>query len=303
MKNSDTINEDTNSPNSLSAFSKENEQESFGTGGKMIILDKRYLAKTTIYKAEDGQSREKPGTSSSVESEDSPRLPRRKETARRQLLGSIYTKHKTVGRSFSFVAGERPPVHIRFPKVNHRDEKNEERKQKSVKDPIAVKQISPRLSVPQSKRRHSKVSNSTTSSGLSNINSKPVHRSNSQKISLPDIIMDFNLEVNMAVNDKHHESMSLDSDSERNERLIGASYEDYLKPKPSLHNPYKAKHRPVTPGLLDSLNKLKLPSKVKTEQWLKSSQTVQKSYCAGSYKVGNLHHSNLTYPNWIYTDS
>ena len=296
----DYVDDASMSPNSLKSFPEDKGQEAMAKT-ETVILDKQHMSKASTHKPDYGERYEKREHSNSLESGDSPRLSGRKVTARRQLLCSIYTKHKPVGRSFSFVAGEKPPVYIRFPRVYNKDERDKQSKETATKERAVVKQISPKTTSTPSKRRHSKISPSTTSSGLDNVKSKPVHRTNSQRISLPDIIMDFNIEVNMAANDQHNDT--LDSDSEKNERIIGASYEKYLKPKLSVNNPYNAKHRPVTPGLLDSLNKLKLPSKVKTERWLKDSQTAQKSYCAGSYRVGNLHNSNLVYPNWIYTDS
>ena len=241
---------------------------------------------------------DKHDVSSSVDSSDSPRFVatvKRKETARRQLLGSIYTKHKAVGRSFSFVAGEIPQSQIRLPRVHYKDKTEKE---------MLNDQASNKRGALHTNTGYSRLSDNKTTSGVIDADiRKPVHRTNSQKLSLPDIIMDFNMETNTITNDRIHGTNEQDSESEDDVRAIGASYEDYLKPKLSLNNPYKAKYRPVTPGLLDSLNKLKLPSKVKTEQWLKSSQSVQKSYCFGSYKVGNLHNSNLTYRNWIYTDT
>lgn len=261
---------------------------------KMFILEtRRQIPKGFDIKTDKREA------SSSPDSSDSSRFfqqnGRRKETARRQLLGSIYTKHKTVGRSFSFVAGERPPVQIRFPRVHCKD--------KVADDNVNAGRMPSKPSLPQTKRRHSKISDNATTSGVSNAKSRPVHRTNSQKLSLPDIIMDFNAEVNLAATDRPRDVLTQDTESENDDRMLGASYEEYFKPRLSVNSPYKAKHRPVTPGLLESLNKLRLPSKVKTEQWLKSSQSVQKSYCVGSYKVGNLHNSNLAYPNWIYTDS
>ena len=268
---------------------------------EILALDKQNVSKLPAHKPECVEKREKREHSNSLDSEDSPRLSARKETARRQLLSSIYTKHKTVGRSFSFVAGEKRPDHIRFPRVFNNEQIDKHSRDIAARERVNANHFSTKSTSPHVKRRHLKTCHSTTTSGVDNTTSKPVHRTNSQKISLPDIIMDFNIEVNMAANEQYNDN--IDADRERSERMIGASYEKYLKPKLSLNNPYNAKHRPVTPGLLDSLNKLKLPSKVKTERWLKDSQTVQKSYCAGSYRVGNLHSTNLTYPNWIYTDS
>lgn len=288
---------------SIKTLQEENDGKGFGATEKRVLgaLNKQPVSKAFAHKPDYVEKRIKREHSNSLDSGDSPRLTIRKETARRQLLCSIYTKHKMVGRSFSFVAGEKRPVNIRFPRVYNNEQNDKQSKEAVSKERVVVKQVSTKTTSPQCKRMHSKIAHSTTTSGLNNAKSKPVHRTSSQKISLPDIIMDFNIEANTAANDQYNDT--LDSDSERNERIIGASYEKYLKPKLSLNNPYSAKHRPVTPGLLDSLNKLKLPSKVKTERWLKDSQTVQKSYCAGSYRVGNLHNTNLTYPNWIYTDS
>ena len=286
------------SPISLNIQSKETSRGTCSPKRKIIRLEaRRSLPTAAANNPEQCQWNEKREVSSSAESSDSPRVIqniKRKETARRQLLGSIYTKHKPVGRSFTFVAGERPRVQIRLPRVCY--------KEKTEKN-ISGAQISSKPKLLQNKNRYSKIPDNTTTSAVSDVNGKPVHRTNSQKLSLPDIIMDFNIEASMAANDKTLDTVIQDTESENEERALGAPYEEYLKPRISLNNPYGAKHRPVTPGLLDSLNKLKLPSKVKTEQWLKSSQNLQKSYCGGSYKIGNLHSSNLAYPNWIYTDT
>ena len=125
-------------------------------------------------------------------------------------------------------------------------------------------------------------------------------KSRSKKVSLPEIIMEFNLEASMAVNSRQDYLLSR-ADTEEDSRALGDPYEEFLsKPTYAVHNPCRAKYRPVTPGLLESLNKTKMPSKLKTEQWVRSIQNDRKSYCSNTYRIGNLDNSNLATPNWIY---
>lgn len=226
------------------------------------------------------------------------RTNKRKNAARRNLLGSIYTKHNDVQRSYTFVAGERPQVEIRFPKVYFSDSQPKmERKQ------LSGGQISPS----RSSRRSTDVSSTSAGalirSSTSPSTNKPVQRSKSHKLSLPEIIMEFNIEANTGQEARRNHVITPTEDDE-DEREFAAPYEEFLnRPRNILNNPCRSKYRPVTPGLLESLNKLRMPSKVRTEQWIKSSQSTQKSYCGNNYRPGNLDNANLAFPNWIYTDT
>ena len=224
---------------------------------------------------------------------------KRKDTARRQLMCSMYSKHNSVKRSFSFVAGERP-ADMKFPSVNYHEDETKwtrDRKNKTGNQNGRNVQVNTSTS-------HKYLSSGTKNNSNQRQNGAS-HSVTNNRISLPDIIMDFNFETNMTQNGQQTVMTSLsDSDDDDFERALGAPYEEYLKKTKLLaYNPCKARHRPITPGLLESLNKLRLPSKTKTEQWLKSVTNTRKSYCNDNYKVGNLVNSNLAIPNWIYTDT
>lgn len=204
---------------------------------------------------------------------------RRKDAARKNLINLLYTKHRDGKYSFS-CCDECINSDVRFPRVNSFE--------RSVR----------RETLGNSDSSKTYSANRCTSlelldgTGQSDQYSREEYavygKSKSQHISLPEIIMEFNIEANIS------RSNAPFVETNEEERFSGATYEDYLKRmKYTRFNPCRSKHRPVTPGLLDSLNKLKLPSKVKTEQWVRSSQSMQKSLHIHVYKTNQ---------NWIYSD-
>ena len=218
----------------------------------------------------------------------------RKDTARKCLLGSINTRLSVVRHSSPILSGEPMRHDIKFPKVN-----------KSVRTHgLKVTKNEQKSSRSQSSSRalsHSgEISDDTKSQDVFVRNGKIISGSkhSAHGLNLPEIIIEFNIETNMVSNP---ELARTSPELPEDERAIGAPYEEYLsKHKYSNCNPCRAKYRPVTPELLESLNKLKVPSKARTEQWLKSTQYLQTSHCAHVYKTDRL---NNSFPNWIYTDT
>lgn len=209
----------------------------------------------------------------------------RKDTARKCLLGSINTRFNDVRHSSPGVVGEPMRHDIKFPKVNKISRGNG---QKVLQND--------RSNYSQSSSRA--LSRSDDSQDLP---FKNVSKSSNHGLNLPEIIMEFNIEANMAASGDRYEHSRSTSEVFEDERAIGFPYEEFLRRSNySNYNPCRAKYRPVTPGLLESLNKLKVPSKMRTEQWLKSTQYLQKSHCGHAFKTERL---NNPLPNWIYTDS
>lgn len=221
---------------------------------------------------------------------------KRKETARRNLMDSIYTKQGEVRYVTSCLPLEHLRPDIKFPRLN------------SKEMCMRVGTQSKTCSYSDSKHSHQITTTSPHSyieildeSGYNdsitrNSSKKIARKSSSQNISLPEIIMEFNLETSMAVMQSGTRATSPSSSAEcyDEERAIGAPYELFLKNnRYNRLNPCQSRYRPVTPGLLESLNKRKLPSKVKTEQWVRSSQ---KSLQGHVYKTENIDSTT----NWIY---
>lgn len=224
---------------------------------------------------------------------------KRKEHARRNLIDSIYTKPGEV----RYITSSCLPIDplrqdIKFPRLNSKEmcvRAGTHSKSYSCSDSKNSRQITqssphPYIEILDESGYHSSVTRKSSNTFA--------RKSSSQNISLPEIIMEFNLETNMAAgyNDARATPPSSCADWCEEERTIGAPYEMFLKNNRfNRLNPCQSRYRPVTPGLLESLNRRKLPSKVKTEQWLKSSQ---KSLTGHVYKTENI--DNTT--NWIYDD-
>ncbi|XP_052771472.1 uncharacterized protein LOC128211091 [Mya arenaria] len=222
---------------------------------------------------------------------------RRKEAARRSLFDSINTRYADVNHSSSGFIVDPYRQDIKLPRVKPGGS-------------ISLRQgVICRNSISNSSGSHPspnstlEIQDETGNDHVSKCGKYQngnIRRSNTNNLSLPEIIMEFNYETNANANSDR----LVFATSPEDERLLGAPYEDYLKATQfSRFNPCRARYRPVTPGLLDTLNKQKLPSRVKTEQWLKTTQSLQKSInCGHQFKTENLDSSNLVFPNWIYTE-
>ncbi|KAL4231473.1 hypothetical protein ACF0H5_009050 [Mactra antiquata] len=220
----------------------------------------------------------------------------RKETARRNLLDSIYTRHSNVRHSApSCLMTERTKSDVKLPRVYSPDRLTKHGSNARGRS-ISTGKTSHYTTSPNSLLDAMDERGRTIYSGR-NGNSVYFRQSAANNLSLPGIILEFNAESNMAARDVHVR-MTESPEVCEDERALGAPYEDYLKQaKFNKFNPMKARHRPVTPGLLDSLNRLKLPSKTKTEQWLRTSQNASKSSQGHNYRTENI--DNL---NWIYSE-
>ncbi|KAH3785429.1 hypothetical protein DPMN_134007 [Dreissena polymorpha] len=222
-------------------------------------------------------------------------LGKRKEAARKYLMENLHSRFNDVKHSGHIFIGEVSKHETKLPRViSHGTE--------------CPKSISHHSRVPSSPgvvsmNANVDVDDETENNDLLQIRNKSstsIRKTDSNNLSLPEIIMAFNSEASMAVSESHNFVRS-PTDFSEDDRVLGAPYEDYLKVKKyGRYNPCKGKYRPVTPGLLDTLNKQRMPSKVKTEQWLRSTQYLPKAtYCNIEYQT----HVCLDHPNWIYTDS
>lgn len=212
---------------------------------------------------------------------------KRKEAARKSLIDSIQTKQGDAKYSFSSVAYEKMKSDIKFPRVTSSERSVQRDNNTPLRKCDSSKSHSPNSSL--------EILDESGRSDRWSRDGYAVYRNSSnQNISLPEIIMEFNIVTNKE--GACSCAMSPSTETKADDRMLGAPYEDYLKTaKYGKFNPYRSKYRPVTPGLLESLSKLKLPSKVKTEQWIRSSQTAQKSLHTHVYKTDHI-------SEWIYSD-
>jgi len=220
----------------------------------------------------------------------------RKEVARRNLLGAIHTRGTELNSRGITAAIDPYRQDIRLPRV---------RTSGSVP---SRRGLVGRKSISNSSGSHPSP-NSTLElpdETRCDMTGRSMHRKySSGYINLPEIIMELNFETSQTTHTPEikHRHIKSPTESNEDERLLGAPYEDVLKaPKFSRYNPCRARYRPVTPGLLDSLNKQKLSTRIKTEQWLKSNQAMQKVHFTTQCKSDRSDQANPLYPKWIYTD-
>ncbi|XP_021361123.1 uncharacterized protein LOC110455360 [Mizuhopecten yessoensis] len=225
----------------------------------------------------------------------------RKDTARRNLMGHLYTRQPVLKRSYSFVAGERPATETLLPSLQRREKHsaisfNSERYTKPGRN-VNVRDLKQWQSDKNAGKRNGCVQ--PGKNGTPNQKALNGGRPGSHQISLPELINDINMSSRL-----HSPG---DSDGEDSASAHGHKGPlDLIRSmdmKPA--SPVKSKavrYRPITPGVIEKLNKLRLSSKVRTEQWVK---TLPLDYRAAYSETDD----NLTEPSehspkekeWIYT--
>ncbi|KAK3096105.1 hypothetical protein FSP39_023283 [Pinctada imbricata] len=234
----------------------------------------------------------------------------RKDTARKNLMGFLYSRQPTITRSNSFIAGEKPSNDsTTFPRLHSlvsRERTSIEgliRKQnKNKRTKFAFINV---VDNPSSANQVKSKYKSTTDP----VNSRP----GTQKVSLPDLIMDLNAQVEQK---KVEQSVSSDSASDsdydhHDPKLRDGGQEEHgvvsflSKHVTNGGKIYPARHRPLTPGLLDRLGKLKLPSRVRTEQWVRRLPADTRLYDdrIPSFRSNNSSSTSKDDIKWIYTNT
>jgi len=201
----------------------------------------------------------------------------RKYVARRNLMGHLYARQPPMKRSYSFVAGEKPPNESIFPQL--------QRKQASADRCVRQKSETAR-----------KVRRNDESSSKKVEKTNVVHRSGTEgKISLPELINDINMSARLKSGGI--ESVSSNEQDELEDsnglRIHSGKVKTY-------------KYRPITPGLIDKLNKLRLSSRCRTEQWINA---LPLDHCQASHILENYREirpvdNSVKEPahEWIYSD-
>ena len=224
----------------------------------------------------------------------------RKDTARKNLMGNLFTRQPTICRSNSFVAGEKTSNEtLMFPKLNSF---NKERTDGIGKQPNRPKVAGENDKILKRQRKRNRSGSGDTAAKVSARGSPS--RPGTQKISLPDLIMDIQAEVGKECSTGISESGSeSDFEHEHNHKDVASFMSKHLTKGGKI---FPAKHRPITPGLLDRLAQLKLPSRVRTEQWLRrlpsDPRAVFSTECAQSYQrvLADAPQEDKT---WIYTNT
>lgn len=216
----------------------------------------------------------------------------RRDTARRNLMGHLYTRQPVLKRSYSFVAGERPATETLLPQLNRR----EKHSAISFNSEKYAKPVRPVRNPKQGERNTVKRNGGVQSpSGKKTVTTSGT-RPGSHQISLPELINDIN---------RLHSPGDSDGEDSDGGHKIPLDLIRSMDRKP-LSGPIKTKavrYRPITPGVIEKLNKLRLSSKIRTEQWVK---TLPLDYRATYSELAD---DNQTEPSehspkekeWIYT--
>ncbi|XP_033757183.1 uncharacterized protein LOC117339601 [Pecten maximus] len=221
----------------------------------------------------------------------------RRDTARRNLMGHLYTRQPVLKRSYSFVAGERPATETLLPQL-HRREKHSAISFNSEKYTKPGRTVNKRdLKQWQADKNTGKQNGVVQSPAGKNQKTTNGTRPGSHQISLPELINDINMSSRL------HSPGDSDGEDANSAQKGPLELIRSMEMKPS--SPVKSKsvkYRPITPGVIEKLNKLRLSSKIRTEQWVK---TLPLDYRAAYSEADD----NLTEPSehspkekeWIYT--
>lgn len=208
----------------------------------------------------------------------------KKDMARKNLMGYLYSRQPTISRSNSFIAGEKP-TEPGLPTVKYTNTpKGFERQRTSLQEQRRPPSLDRKKSIlcdEHSRRR-------SAGSG----------RPDSNKFSLPEIIRDIYSSAAKLDSPEMAEEEFRSSDG--NSIDIGENVSSLTVPR--YHKSiklYPPNHRPITPGLIEKLNKMKVSTRNRTEQWLRQMPESQLRY-----QENRARGSHTEAPNrWIYTDN
>lgn len=201
----------------------------------------------------------------------------RKNAARKNLMENIYTRQSPVKRSFTFVAGEKLFHDGYFPHLSSSFDEAAKVERNSKTKMIRTRESSLRRTRSEKSRKSTEHSEKTTDRGQE-----------SKKISLPEILMDINLSAKQQ--DRQCQKHEVNQDGDILEYIDKEYDKEKLK---------STKYRPLTPGLLQELNRLRLTSQQKAAQWVKSIPTDRKYFYGDNYLFS---HPDLNdHQGWIYS--
>lgn len=199
----------------------------------------------------------------------------RKCTARKNLMENIYTRQSPVKRSNTFLAGEKIFHDGYFPHLSSSFDEAAKIERNSKAKIIRTRESSLRRTRSEKSRKSTEHSEATTDKR------RPI-----KKISLPEILMDINISAKQ-------------QDRQYQKHEDGGDILEYLDKEFEKEKLKSAKYRPLTPGLLQELNRLRLTSKQKAAQWVKSIPTDRKYFYGDNYLLS---HPDLNdHPGWIYS--
>lgn len=208
----------------------------------------------------------------------------KKDMARKNLMGYLYSRQPTISRSNSFIAGEKP-TEPGLPTVKYTNTpKGFERQRTSLLEQRRPPSLDRKKSIlcdEHSRRR-------SAGSG----------RPDSNRFSLPEIIRDIYSSAAKLDSPEMAEEEFRSSDG--NSIDIGENVSSLTVPR--YHKSiklYPPNHRPITPGLIEKLNKMKVSTRNRTEQWLRQMPESQLRY-----QENRARGSQTEAPNrWIYTNN
>lgn len=209
-------------------------------------------------------------------------LTSKKDHARKNLMGYLYSRQPTINRSNSFLVGEKPPE-PGLPSVKYKNTPKNFERQRTI---LFEQRI-----MPPNYNNENKTIGRRRSAGS--------HRPGSNKFSLPEIMRD--IYSSAAKLDNHEEEYDNDFPSSEDnsidiaKNIIPLEFPKYQKST----KVYPPNHRPITPGLIEKLNKMKVSTRNRTEQWIKEMPDDPKKYQECRKKGRHYDPPN----RWIYTDN
>lgn len=200
----------------------------------------------------------------------------KKDHARKNLMGYLYSRQPTINRSNSFIVGEKP-AEPGLPSVKYKNTPKNFERQRTILFEQRIPLSYTNDNQPPSRRR-----------------SAGSNRPGSNKFSLPEIMRD--IYSSAAKLDNHEEEFDEEFPSSD-----GNSMTENITPLNFSKKPvkiYPPNHRPITPGLIEKLNKMKVSSRHRTEQWVKEIPDDPKK--TQEYRRKGRHYDPPS--RWIYTD-
>ena len=216
----------------------------------------------------------------------------RKETARRHLMGYLFTRQPPLKRSYTFIAGERPQTETHLPLLMRSKERDSVPYPRSPNGQTDNHPRHVRIRRTQS-YRHS-INNSNVPADRSPERVSLGRTKSESKVNLPELINDINNSVKLRTDMCNNSECDNSFLGHINEDITPLADFDLLQGRPKA-----TKFRPITPGMIQKLNKVRVSSRSRTEQWIKALPLDHRGTHIGEEYREHLHGQPKD-KNWIY---
>lgn len=236
---------------------------------------------------------------------------KRRDAARKNLMGTLQGRQPQMSRSYTYVGSEKT---LPLAKVHYDSrvvqENNSPKLLKRSRGSFTLKNGALQSEFENDKPESVYSSSHDINGGTTHSHRSPPQKPHTRRVNLPEIIRELNVGAKRTAAATSPEKYSnLPYDYEFDDTTINDDVSNSFQSNfqsTATASLYLLKHRPITPGLINRLDRLKLPTHTRTEEWVRALPLEKRVQNNENYRIGALNtdrnsRGRKAYP-WVYSD-